>query len=382
MSLYSEEPPAEGISRPNYLTLVEWWKYWPEARPELLDFWARGGYVQRSLWRQGNPSPALTIGVRYIDEIETAIRNLALLGVEIDFIWVGDVSSTSLVIVPQDIDYEGVGGWGYTTCSGDRTDESRGGREWVPAMAWAQMMPDNVTDWIFDNAVGFFENGQAFIAPAESVGLSRNIEKAVSRPYEMFNQTTTMFDPKVASDVISNLELPKIEGMSVRDLSSFCRDYAPELGNFRNSIGHLLNSSEMSLSRCLAEINDAVREIESSNSHANMRKSVIGVGAALATFNLGLAEGIAAKALGAGFAAHTALQWWCERTIANREARSKPFWPVWKLSKGKVCGEFTKGRTGLQAGSIPMNPTGNQISHWLAPAEPGWSIPSAIRIPT
>ncbi len=382
MSLYSEELPTEGVSRPNYSKLIEWWSQWPEARPEFLDFWARGGYVQRSLWRQDNPNPALTIGVRYIDEIEYAIRNLALLGVEIDFIWVGDVSSTSLVLVPQDVDYEGVGGWGYTTCSGDRINDARGGREWVPAMAWAQMMPDTVTDWIFENAVGFFENGQAFIAPAESVGLSRNIEKAVSRPYENFNQTKTVFDPRVASDVIANLDMPKIEGMSMRDLSAFCRDHVDELSNFRNAIGNLLTSPEGSFDRCLVEINDAVREMESSNSYASMRKSVIGVGAVLATFNLGLAEGIAAKALGAGFAAHSALQWWCEKTIANREARSKPFWPVWKLSKGKTRGEFTKGRKGFQAGSFPMNSPNNQISHWLAPPVSGWSIPSAIRVPT
>lgn len=382
MTLYSEEISDGDIFKPNYSTLMKWWQAWPEARPELLDFWARGGYVQRSLWRQNNPQPALTIGVRYIDEIESAIRNLALLGVEIDFIWVGDVSPVSLVITPQDVDYEGVGGWGYTTCSGDRVDDARGGREWVPTMAWAQMMPDTVTDWIFDNAFGFFENGECFIAPAESVGLSRNMEKGVSQSYERFNQTTTMFDPKVASAVISNLDIPKIDGMSVRDLSNFRRDHDPELKRFRNAIANLLSASEGNVDQCLAEIKDAIREIESSNSYASMRKSVIGIGAALATFNFGLAEGVAAKALGAGFAAHTALQWWCERTIANREARSKPFWPVWKLGKGKRRGEFHRARTGLQAGAIPMDPTPNRISHWLAPPEPGWTIPSAIQIPT
>ena len=53
------------------------------------------------------------VRAEYLDEVEAALKRLALLDLEIDFVWHGEVSGPQLVIVPQDVDYEGTGGWGY-----------------------------------------------------------------------------------------------------------------------------------------------------------------------------------------------------------------------------------------------------------------------------
>lgn len=381
MNLYTDKTGNIEATNPNYSTLMKWWRIWPEARPELLDFWARGGYVQRNIWRQKNPKASLTIGVRYIDEIEFAIRRLALLGIEMDFLWIGDVSPPSLIIAPQDADYDGVGGWGYTTCAGSRFGDHRGEAEWVPAMAWAHRMPDNLTDWIFEQASDFFSTGQAFVAPAESVGLSKNIGDGVSRLYESFSNTTTVFDVKTKGQIITEIDIPKIDGLSIGDLHKFCEDYKPELDSFRTAIKELIDANDGDVTTCVKKINDAVKQMESSNSHASMRKMIIASGGALAAFNLGLASGVAAKAVGAGFVAHGALQWWCEKTIARREARAKPFWPIWKMKKGKQRSQFREPQLSAGLGSLTMSPSPAGLSHWLAPPQAGWSIPSAIRMP-
>lgn len=110
MSVYSEKTPKVPKEPPHYTELVEWWKCWPQARPELLDFWARGGYVNRLLHRRQNDGYCVTVAVRLVDEIEHALKRMILLGVEVDLVWTGDLTPPVMNIAPLDIDYEGPGG--------------------------------------------------------------------------------------------------------------------------------------------------------------------------------------------------------------------------------------------------------------------------------
>ncbi len=94
----------EVITSPNYSTLLEWWDAWPEAKPAHLDFWARGNFSRRLLSRKNSQRAACIVRVEYLDEIEAALKRLALLDLEVDFAWYGEVSQPQIVIVPQDID--------------------------------------------------------------------------------------------------------------------------------------------------------------------------------------------------------------------------------------------------------------------------------------
>jgi hypothetical protein len=78
MSVYSETVPIPPKAPPNYSDLVEWWERWPQARSEILDFWARGGYVGRLLSRREQKDYSITVAVKYIDEIEHALKRLIL----------------------------------------------------------------------------------------------------------------------------------------------------------------------------------------------------------------------------------------------------------------------------------------------------------------
>jgi hypothetical protein len=175
----------EVVAPPNYSTLLEWWNEWPEARPAHLDFWARGNFTRRLLSRPRCQRGACIVRAEYLDEIDAALTRLALLDLEIDFVWHGEVSGPQLVIVPQHVDYEDTGGWGYNACAGDEIKDRRGGKEWCPSMGWASLLPNTMTDGLATEAAGFVRSGRIMVAPVDHVGLQKlpggNTEEQLQR---------------------------------------------------------------------------------------------------------------------------------------------------------------------------------------------------------
>ena len=53
-----------------------------------------------------------------MDEMEAALKRLALLDIDIDFAWCGQTTQPQLVMVPQDMGYEDSEGWGYLAAAG------------------------------------------------------------------------------------------------------------------------------------------------------------------------------------------------------------------------------------------------------------------------
>lgn len=220
-------------------------------------------------------------------------------------------------------------------------------------------------------------SGKLFLAPAELVGLSRNMSRGPSRRYEEFASTKTAFDIDRQVRIIEQLDLPYLDRMSVHDMVNFSEDYQDELTRFRVLMKDLVFDHK-DISRSVRQVKDAVREIRGSASFSRMRNSVIGIGGALATFNFGLATGLPAKAIGAGFVAHAALQWRIEKTILKKSARSNRAWPIWKLGRGKKRTSI-QSSVQLGAGKFARSPDKSALWHWLAPPESGWSIPTAFR---
>jgi hypothetical protein len=167
-------------------------------------------------------------------------------------------------IAPLDIDYEGPGGWGYSVAAADEISDGRTSRKWAPALGWAQLVPESVTDLLAEQCPGLISSGKLFLAPAELIGLSKNMERGPSRRYENFASTATAFNIEQNLRIVEQLELPYLDGINVRDMVRFSEDYHLELTRFRELIKDLV-VDQKDLSRCVREVNDAVREIQDSD---------------------------------------------------------------------------------------------------------------------
>lgn len=227
------------ITPPHYEMLVNWWNTWPQGRPELLDFWARGNFTRRLLDRKVNRRSGCVVRVQYIDEMELALKRLALLGIEIDFAWAGTVSPPDLVMAPQHIDYEDSGGWGYSTASGDKIDDGSGKWEWCPTMGYATLLPDTVTDWMATEAVEFFKSGQMVVCPMENIGPREPSAQCPDEYFGSLGNSISISRTASLAKVLFELDLPMLEGMSLRDTYAFSEDNGDSLVRLRNAIWKL-----------------------------------------------------------------------------------------------------------------------------------------------
>lgn len=377
VSEFQADQPA-AAKEPEYSLLFEWLRDWPDARPEIFDFWGRGGYLGRIMNRQLNPRPAITVSVQFLDEMDTVLRRIALMGLEVDFLWHGRMSKTGLVLAPQAADYNGVGGWGYNACAGDELLNKKSEREWVPALGVATLMPDTVTDWIAERAGAFFRDGQAYIIPSKNAGVIRPNRAGEVSPLDNISISKTVARISSALKIVENLDLVYLDKMNLADVAKFRSDYSEELARFQTHIAELLQSNEEDVDRVTKELRDSVDEIKRSRKHANMRNLVIALGGVLATVNIGLASGLSAQLLGSGVAAQNALHWWLERDIFRKTIRRDPVWPVWELSRGRKMGSFKKDRLVHDLGFSTLRSTENKLCHWLAPPSSGWGIPTGF----
>lgn len=388
MANYPGNEQVHDILPPDYETLLSWWRAWPEARPELVDFWARGNFTRRFLSRRQQEKPTWVVKVEYIDDIEASLRQLALLGVNVDFIWTGEMSPPGMVITPQSIDYEDSGGWGYLAAAGDEIEDRRGDLEWCPSMGWASLFPTTVTDWMAEKGVEFIRDGSIFVAPSELVGMGKS---PIAQPDEKYLEIGN--SPAVIRDValikaLAELELPRLDGLPIADVKKFLQDEQDSFVLFQSSLRKLLqdtdaDSSESIKMELIQAIREGVAEVCLSDRTLKARKSLTVLGAAITTFcvtvglNAGLSPGVAAIASGSGAMATLAL--WHQLLDAEGKLRQHPFYIAWALQGGKskrmkkhpeklkLQGQIT----GKKQADIPPY-------HWLAPPTPGWGIPTAF----
>lgn len=375
---------------PNYATLISWWDAWPEARPAHLDFWARGNFIRRLVSRKNTNRTACIVRVEYIDEIEEALRRLALLDIDIDFVWHGEISKPQLIMVPQDIDYEDSGGWGYSACAGDRIKDNRGGKEWCPSMGWGALLPDSLTDWLNNEAQAFLRDGRIIVAPAGHVGL-RKIPGGVSEnQLQRVSNSISMTNEKAKIRALFNLKLPFIEGLSIRDVYKFCSDHGDSLTLFQSALRKFLQSSlqgdeEAISQQLLNEINENVSELRLSDRTLSTRKTLSALGASISTLliTVGIKLGFtpSAAAVGSTGAAIAAITQISQIIESRGQMRKNPYYAIWTLQKGKGPKSIFRQQQQLrwapqQSGAKPKK---MQSFHWLYPPTAGWGIPTAFR---
>ena len=377
----------EVIAPPSYTTLLSWWEAWPEAKPAHLDFWARGNYTRRLLSRHSTGRTACIVRAQYIDEMEWALKRLALLDIDVDFGWCGEVSEPGIVIVPQAADYGDSGGWGYNACAGDI--DRRGGKEWCPSVGWARLLPDTVTDWLSGEASEFFRSGKVMVAPIGHIGLSKNPGAESEERLQRMSESITLMRESAKIRTVLSLELPCIEGMSLRDMHAFCEDHRDSLMIFQGALRRLLRNtppdSEDALVRELAaEINEGVAVLRLSDKAQSARKDLTALGASVGTFlmTLGIKLGVVPGAVAAGSAgAAIGVISQISQILESRgQMRKSPFYAVWALQRGKgPKNQFRQRPSYGETSAFPAGRGKDQRFHWLTPPTAGWSIPSVLR---
>ena len=388
MSNYPGNEEVPDVLPPDYETLLSWWQAWPEARPELIDFWARGNFTRRLLGRRQEEKPTWVVKVGYVDEIEAALRQMALLGVNIDFIWTGEMSPPSMVITPQSIDYEDSGGWGYSVAAGSKVDDKRGGLEWCPSMAWASLLPVAVTDWMAESGSEFIRDGNIFVAPSELVGISKTqLAKSDEKYLEVGNSPVVIKDIALAQ-ALAEIELPRLDGLPIADIKKFLEDEQDSFVLFQSALRKLLHDTDVETpesikNELLQAIQEGVAELRLSDRTLKARKSLTVLGASLTTFfvtvglNVGLSPGLAAIGSGAGATATLAL--WHQLLESEGKLRQHPFYIAWALQGIKEKGRKPLQRKHkLQAEAMRKQQGIVPPYHWLAPPTAGWGIPTVF----
>lgn len=373
---------------PDYSTLLSWWDAWPEARPELLDFWARGNFTGRLLFRTTRQQPACIVRARYLDELEAALKRLALLDLEIDFAWSGVASDPSLVMVPQDVTYEEAGGWGYMACAGDKLSDNRGDREWCPSLGYASLLPDTITDWLAVQARPFLESGRLMVCPLNNMGLHKTPGHLSEKHLQRISNSSSVVRSVQAIESLFKLELPLLEGMTIQDTFRFCEDHKDSLQLFQVTLAKLLTktnteASASSRNELLAQIKEEVAELRLSEKTISLRKRLTALGASLSTFGvtialqLGVAPGVAA--LGSVAAAMATLALWDRNLQSQGEIPKHPFYIISALQEGKGPRSEWRERPFAREFRLPSRKKLKKAIppyHWLAPPTGGWLIPS------
>lgn len=387
MSDYNNTDLPHVIVPPDYSTLLHWWDIWPEVRPEHLDFWARGNYTRRLLSRSRTNRSACIIRVEYVDEMEAALKRLALLGIDIDFTWCGQTTQPQLVMVPQDMEYEDSGGWGYMACAGSLFREPRSGKRWCPSLGWASLLPDTVTDWLAEQASLYIQSGKIMVSPASHIGLRRTPGAVPEEQLQKMSNSASMVRERAKIKALFSLELPYIEGMSIQDIHKFCEDHRDSLILFQNALAKLLQRSIVETPDALSQelvsqIREGVAELRLSDRTIAARKGLVALGASIATFlvtagiNLGVGPG--AAAVGSTGAAMATLAFWAQILDAQGSMRKNPFYVIWRLQKGKGPKNKWRERRFLREFALPPSQKPKEIPpfHWLTPPTAGWLVPS------
>ena len=326
--------------------------------------------------------------VKYLDEIETVIKRMALLDIDIDFAWDGELSDPNLIFVPQDIDYEDSGGWGYTTCSGDSLTNAKSSKEWCPALGWGSFLPDTVTDWLYNEVNGFLKEGKIMIAPSKHIGLSKIPGEESENKLQRISNGISVMHTKAEIQALFSLELPYIDKMPIKDVYNFYSDNKDSLILFNSAIKKLLSNSTIDSKEELTfdlinEIKEKVAELRLSDKTLNLRKTLTAIGAAISTFliTFGFKIGLdpSATAIGGAGTAVATLSQISQMFESVGRIRKNPFYAIWKLQKGK-CNKNIFRKPIWESPKFLVNKKNIPPYHWLTPPTGGWLIPT-MRIP-
>lgn len=311
-----------------------------------------------------------------------------MLDLDIDFVWCGTTLGPSLVMLPQDIDYEDSGGWGYLVAAGSEFKERRGAKDWCPSFSWATLLPDTVTDWLSENTGEFVESGKIIVCPANNIGLHKNIGYLSEEHIQRISNSASIIRESAKIETLFSFELPVIDGMPLRDIYKFCQDHQDKLILFQKALSNLLKKSiehekQALVKELISQIKEGVAELRLSDKTIKARRILSTLGASISTFliTIGVKLGVdlGTAAIGSTGAAMATLAFWSQILESRGSMRKNPFYIIWALEKGKRTKNIRRKRAFLKEFPPTLYPKTKEIPphHWLTPPTGGWLIPTA-----
>lgn len=169
---------VRGVVAQQLHPLIQWWEEWRGHQPtpphsEILDFWARGGFIRAAAAIRAKPTAAIAVDARSLDDIRRWARVFCPLFETVVVKWKGDLGY-GMILTPMEMEYGGPGafgghGYGVTSSLG----KSPKGRPWPVAVSWANPLPREVAAFLATEALPLVEAGRLLVVPAPLVGCTQ-----------------------------------------------------------------------------------------------------------------------------------------------------------------------------------------------------------------
>lgn len=368
---------SEQVSAPRYEHVMAWMEEAGDCEI-TFDFWARGNYTRRLLHlRQEGIKPVL-VQIENRGQMTWAYQRLALLGLPVEFIYTGPLSPIRKIFHMHPDGLVDIGGWGYFATTS--LLEHRG-KKWFPLIGSARLMPSSIVGFLLEEAKEAFLKGDAFIAPADLVGVQGMPSGTQLDPLRDLTNGVAISNRHSPAEQIFNLDLPAIDGLTAREFSRFLSDYEDELARFRLAFRRLIMADPDSPDRTqnlIEELRGEIAEILHAAKFHRMRQLVTTLNGAFVTFTVSLAAIAGAKpeilstvagVAAAGAAGKTLFDIWQQSIEFRKNISAKPFSILWRLGAKKpsmVSRKHVGGWRRLQAKAPDLEVSSNAC-HWLCP---------------
>jgi hypothetical protein len=370
------------VPPPDYGLALEWMKAF--SNPQIsYDIWARGNYARRIIdLRKRNAKPLL-IPVKTVAEMQWAYRRTALLGLPVEFVYVGGLQPTAKILhlFPDNGDLL-IGGCGYVASLGSMSTIK--GRKWFPVLGYSQLMPAPFMHWLANEAATEFRQGDVFVSAAEHVGIDPANRDHGTEAVAGLNGGMSFGPVERQAELLSAIELPSLDKMRPKDFSKFLKNHENELVRFRHAFAKL-GSMEPGddFEDVLAEIRYEVAELCMSDSCSSVRDTALKlggsiglsaavVGSVLASPSISVAT---AAVVGVGTAASILEKLYEHHVSSGLDRRRNPYYVGFKLGMDKVAAIpkrlTTRKFANLLRQERGRDATGLSDLHWLTGVDDG-----------
>lgn len=336
----------------------------PQQRAALYDFWGRGNLAKllRNA-RSFKDSFNITLEVRSLDDVRAAVRLWSLYTDLLILLWKGPTENGKVIAFIEE-DYDQAGGWGHMMALGDKFKAEGSDKTFRAAIGFASLLPDDLVAFLFTEARSLLLAGKLLIIPATGVGcvhpghgpmeyLLAETANAIPVLRTRSGRQTPIgllpYSPNSPMDVLA--DLVHLEAEPLRKLRLLLMRRTCELGDRQ---GENTSRRELAL-----QIDDALRDL--TNATSSMAREV---GLATTSERLHGMPGPRSTRPNA-------------HEIADGKTESLPFKALLAL-KSMGYG-WAVGSLSSQSQGVWYQPeAGDVLGAWLAPWEPGWTIPTVV----
>jgi tetratricopeptide (TPR) repeat protein len=262
--------------------LVEWWREFHSAREdihsahsEILDVWGRGGLARVIASIRASPLSAIAVDATTTDEIARWVRLFCPLYDVVVVKWKGAVhGAMGIIPMPPNVGGDTTGGQGYEVTSS--MDSSTG---WPVAMGWANFVPREISSFLANDALPLIKAGRLVFLPAPTVGCTQSsvgwtdnmlMDDLLGGVVNVVGRGRAVDEngsPARRVHDLSQISVPFIDGIPLRDLNSVLDETAEWIGPLRKLLRGSIGSAELrrenwqSLSPVLDDLREATREL-------------------------------------------------------------------------------------------------------------------------